>query len=69
LEEAHSTGSDLLEKDEGGELNAVYLSSWDNVTKRAVWRTMRSVHGLDPFSRQSLPEELRRGTFGPDFEV
>lgn len=68
LEEAHATRCDLFEDDEGG-INAVYLDSWDPTTKRTVWRTLRSVHGLSPFDRRALPDELKQGTFGPDFEV
>jgi len=68
LEESHRSGMNLYELDEDG-YNLVYSNTWDLPTRRAVWRTLRSTFGLDSGDRKALPEALRKGTRGRNFEV
>jgi len=68
LEYAHSQQMNLYENDVDG-VNILYSPFWDTPMRRAVWRTLRSEHGLSAMDRMSLPVDLRDGTVGPDFEV
>lgn len=68
LEISHQTGEDLYEDDEDGP-NLLYSNSWDTITRRNVWRALRSAYGLSHMVRSALPAELKAGTVGPDFEV
>ena len=64
----HETGHDLYERDEG-EFNLIYSNQWDIPMRRTVWRTELSAHGYSCYNRKALPDELKKGTVGPDFEV
>lgn len=68
LNSSHTDRRDLYEEDDD-EPNLLYSDAWDIPMKRAVWRTMLSTHGMDPYNRNLLPDELKGGTSGSDFEV
>lgn len=68
LERSHATKEDLYEEDEDGP-NLLYSNSWDTITRRNTWRALRSAFGLSHMIRSALPDELKDGTIGPDFEV
>ncbi len=65
---SHQQGRDLFEDDDD-EPNLLYSNCWDMPMRRAVWRTLLSTHGMDPYNRNLLPQELKEGTVGSDFEV
>lgn len=65
---SHNEKEDLYEDDEDGP-SIVYRNAWDRPLRRAVWRALLSEGGLSPYDRRLLPQELKKGTFGPDFEV